>query len=331
MIKGALVLLLTFTGCSAWVLSEKTVINEDIDPALRRTLSKIENKLFASLREKDEEGFTSLLSKNLLGLEDFDSAQFLDQIQPYVREYEFKKLYEYYTTAKGMKSGNRVTLTIDPPGQKNRFIIKNINIEGNECYNLFYTSVNEEGFQLLFYAGLSKFENQWKINLIHIGDYSFEGATAQDYYEKAVALKDEGKTLPAAVYALIMNKLQYPGSLLQYENDKKYNDFFNDIIKDVNEKMAFPIELNAIEFYNMNILLTREHGYIPLITYVTDTPLEKEALKDELDTHRDEIELHLGDLGAYFDRIIMQGVNERPDDVQKQYDMYRTTFYLNTP
>ena len=156
--------------------------NTEIELQLRQEISEIKNELFEGIKNRDYDKVSKLISPKLHEVKDFDLKSFVNQASTLLDKHDFLIAGQYLSTIV-KKFGRESKATIFTSlTDKSKFIINNLTFFGKESYNLFLKSTNP-GRQYLSFISLSKFNDEWKINIIHFGDYSINNLTAPKLYK----------------------------------------------------------------------------------------------------------------------------------------------------
>ena len=303
-----------------------TKINEEIELQLRQEINVIKDKLFEGIKNKDYDKVSKLLSPKLLELKNFDIKSFINQIFQLITQNEFLICDQYYSTIK--KIGDESKATVIPSlSVKNKLIINNLTFYGNESYNLFLKST-KPGWQYLFYLSLSKFDDDWKINIMHVGNYSISYLTAPKLYEIGKEARRKGRLTSCVVYSWAINNFLRPAPYLQYIDEKKYIEFMKSSYSDFNKKITFPFMIGDKKIVGLQIQTTDKEGLIPTILYLTDKNLNNPAVDAEAKQLKEEILKKFYGIDHDFAYMLLRAYNEMPSDPNKKYNVRGTVIKL---
>lgn len=97
------------------------------------------------------------------------------------------------------------------------------------------------GQDVLFTLIYGKYENLWKLNIIHIGDYSFNNHRAPYYYREAKEEFEKGNFINSYKYLEICRSILKPGGqVFFYDIEKDVMGLQAEITKKINENYSFP-------------------------------------------------------------------------------------------
>ena len=313
-------------SCSGNIHSIKTNINDEINPSLKSEINLLKIELIDCIKKQDYNQIKELLSPELLELKEFNLELLVEQIFPIISNYNFIIKDQYYSVMKTVDTDSKATIV--PSVSDDKLIINNLEFYNNESYNLFLTSENP-GREYLFFLSMSKYNEDWKINIIHFGNYGINGLHPSELYDISNQLISNGKPLSAIFYALAMNKFLRPAPYLQYKEEAIYKEFIDTSISEMNDKMNFPINISNIKIFGMNYELTNKDGIIPVIQYITKTELDGSKIEPELKILLADILKLLDGLENDFPVMIMRAYNELPSDPNKKYKVYNTVLTMN--
>lgn len=303
-----------------------TKINEEIELPLRQEIVVIKDKLFEGIKNKNYDKVSKLLSPKLLELKNFDIKSFINQISQLIAQKEFVICDQYYSTIKKIGEESKVTI-IPSLSDKNKLIINNLTFYGNESYNLFLKST-KPGWQYLLYLSLSKFDNDWKINILHVGNYSISYLTAPKLYEIGKEARNKGRLTSCVVYSWAINNFLRPAPYLQYIDEKRYIEFMKSSYSDFNKKITFPFKIGDKRIVGLQIETTDNEGLIPIILYITDKDLNNPVVDAEAKQIKDQILKKFYGLEHDFAYIVLRAYNEMPSDPNKKYNVRGTVIEL---
>ena len=75
------------------------------------------------------------------------------------------------------------------------------------------------------FLSFSKINDEWKINSMHVGNYSISNLTAPKLVKMGKEAMSKGRLTSCFVYSWAINKTLRPAPYLQYMDEKKYVEF----------------------------------------------------------------------------------------------------------
>jgi cell division protein FtsB len=288
--------------------------NTEIDSGLRSQIAALNKKLFTSIMAKDINGVKALLSDKLVQKSGtkLDTLVYTSAQSFNAKDYDV--LDEYYT--KHHVKADPDTLSPKKTGDDNYMVsYKAMNAE-------MYTSLLvTKGLPVncLILAVYGKYGNDWKINVLQIGEYSIENKIAPDYYKIAQQQYANGSLVDASNTMIITSQLASPaGEFFKYTKEDTMKIFYSSIINKANNLFQFPVVMSWVDtkpkIFSVSPQYIEEashRGIFPLIKYKTSIKLtDTTALRAE----NDAIQKHIGDLFKGIDQnkkyILYQAFNE---------------------
>ena len=173
-----------------------------------------------------------------------------------------------------------------------------------------------------------KEQDQWKLQTLHCGSYSFDEMNAVDLYEKAKSTDSQGYKVPAAIYLKLSKIVLNPAPFIQYKKENEINDYAKQLSEYFKKNNNFPEELknsNNIEIYGFDVKYVNGTGIAPFIKYVTNTELSnKETIEKEANDINSNVTTQYPGMKENFDTFMYEAYSEPPIDENKTYADYRT-------
>ncbi|MBN2134878.1 MAG: hypothetical protein JW737_04035 [Acidobacteria bacterium] len=170
----------------------------------------------------------------------------------------------------------------------------------------------------------SKYNDEWKVNILQLGNYSLIGETAPILYKRSKNLFEQGHRTSSALLNIALNNILRPASFLQYRHETEYKNFIEETSNEINEIYNFPIKLGNIEIIGLDIHFVSADGIMPVILYLTDTEFNNEMLKNEINESKNMILQTFPYIDQDFNYAFMRAYNEMPIDKNKSYEIYTT-------
>jgi len=314
-------LIIIFFSCNTGTHSVTTYLNDEIESPIREEINAVQKGFLKAANDMNYDEVKSFFSTNFIEENKATLNNSLDQLCQIVSGTKFSVDKEYYSKINLVGKNN--VITIIPSFSDDALFINSQKAYNPELFSLFLKS-ETTGLQYLLLLIISKYDDDWKIDGIHYGHYGIQGLTAPELYQKTKELIKIDHNISAVFYALSINYFLRPIHFLQYNSEKEYSDFVNSFIAAQSEEIDFPIKLSKIEIIGFNIEIVSDYGLIPVIKYVTETDLEENSLKNEIEIYKSEILEALPNIEDDFTTIIFSAFNELPIDPNKQYRTYNT-------
>jgi hypothetical protein len=272
---------LIFQSCH--LSTSKFEKDQSIDAATRQEIKNLNDKLFEGITKNDLTTVQSLLSPGLLEKFGNDTNKLINVISSrQINNYSI--LDEYSVQASGSKinivlpSGstqdNDYTFTFESPNKDSYVSLLLLNNLNN---------------QFLLTAVYGKYKNEWKLNILKFGEYSFLGKTAYDYFIMAKQSAEKSYLIDAVNNILVsIDLLQPSGSYFHFLNEKEIKEFGDSLLQQVNNRYKFPMTLSGIKTQPQLFRIfpqVMEDGFFPMVYYRTGinlkdtTSLKLEKLK----------------------------------------------------
>lgn len=314
MIQKTLLLILTvFTlqGCNYG--TSGTWKNENIDKDKKEQIKILNDKLFKAIISNDIAGVKSLMSDKLLEKGASDLDKLINQVSASFKSDSYRILDEYNVRNSTTGIGNTL-----PSG-----------LSGENDYAVNYQALNKEMYvslllpngldnELLITAIYGNYDNQWKINILQFGQYSFFKKTAPDYYKLAKESYDKSYLIDAVNYVGLSKQCLKPANdFFQYQKEKDINEFYDKVMKEVNSKFKFPMTLDNVDTKPKVFRIYPEiinEGFFPMVNYLTSINLrDTTALKAENEKVKKEISQIFTGINKDKKFVFYQAFNELPD------------------
>lgn len=318
--KTTFIFLALFIPLSCNISTSKFEKDQSIDAAIRQEIRPLNDKLFNSITNNDFVIVQSLMSPGLLEKFISDSNKFISQIHN-LKVDSYNLLDEYLIQAS--TDGSSVTL-LSGNNDENDYAFTFECVNKNSYVSLLL--LNNFGNQFLLAAVYGKYKNEWKLNILKLGQYSFFGKTSPDYYRLAKSNYKKMYLIDGVNNISLSNAcLQPAGTLWHFIKEPEIADFRDSLLKEANTKYQFPVTLANIEskpkVFRIYPQVIKE-GFFPMVYYLTDINLKDTvALKLENKKIRKEV----GNIFTGIDKdkgfIFYWAFNEMPEG-QKEVEHY---------
>ncbi len=178
--------------------------------------------------------------------------------------------------------------------------------------------LNSFGNQFLLAAAYGKYQNEWKLNLLKFGQYSFFGKTSSDYFRLTQANSKKSYLIDAVNNISLSSALLRPAdSYFQFLKEKEIKEFGDSLLQEVNAKYQFPITLSNVDtkpqVFRIFPQVIKE-GFFPMVYYHTDINLKDTiALKLENLKVRKEVDSIFTGIDKDKQFVFYWAFNEIPD------------------
>ena len=307
--KLLLVVLTLFMGCSVgsgnW--------NDHIDKVEREKIKVLNSRIIDALAENNPSKLKEVFSDELEKKAGSEIGKFVETVHENFKPKDYSILDEYLenssaigTTGTAMKG-----------------------VSGESDYKISYPVLTKDTYiSLLINNGSAKSElvtciygkygSDWKLTVLRIGDYSYFGKTAIDFYKQAKVNYEKGNLVDAANDIVMIQRTATPaGDMFHYQNADAMAAFANKAWAEANAKFVFPIKVEEIktspQILNFSPTPMAE-GIFPTVGY-----LSKINLKDtvSLKKENDELKKVIGKILPGIDKekkyVFFKAYNEIPN------------------
>ncbi|MFD2872096.1 hypothetical protein ACFS5N_06435 [Mucilaginibacter ximonensis] len=310
----ALLFVTAFQSCKS---NSDTKVNSEISSDTRAKIAELNKKLFEGIVTNNVNAVKSLLSPDLLKRSGSQLDMVIDRVSKRYPAKDFEILDEYLST--GLKKKDNDTVS-SKHGNDNDYTV-GFKAMNDEMYTsvLLTKGLAVNGAILAVYG---KYGDDWKINILQMGDYSIIGKNAVDYYKEAKTLYSKGNLVDAADMIVIASQLVSPGgNYFSYKNESEIHELFSKIVDEANASFKLPVVINQVkttpQIFEMSPQVVEEPGHqgvFPLIKYKSSIKLsDTVALKAE----NMALQQNIGSLFKGIDQnnqyILYQAYNGMPD------------------
>lgn len=247
--------------------------NDSIDENKRQQIKLLNDKLFKAIASNNPAGIKALFSDSLIKQSGANLENLIKQVSGLLKSDQYRVLDEY--DVHNIKANSPTTV---PSG-----------VSGDKDYIIGYTALNQETYvslllpvnvenELLITAIYGNYDNQWKINVLHFGDYSLFKKTAPDFYKLARESYGKSYLIDALNYiSLAKNLLRPANDYFHYQKEKDILDFHDKVLKEANTKFALPLTLDNIDTKPKIFGISPEmieDGLYPMVSYLTEINLK---------------------------------------------------------
>lgn len=293
-----------------------TWINGNIAPEVKKEIEPLNRALYESIQKKDTTSLKQLISPELMAR----SGKLIDSITnivgPTLSGSSYEVIDEYYTKNTATKVPNTLISSI---AQNDGYIINYIALNEEMYVSVLKSTKLTNNVLLITVYG--KYGNDWKINIIQIGQYQLAGKTAPDYYRSALNLYHSGDMVDAADMIITASQIATPGGpYFKYKNEAEMKDLYSKVVKEANTIYKFPITVTQITtkplIFGVNPQFIGDkgrEGVYPVINYKSNIVLsDTAALRAENNSLQKNIASIFTGIEKNNNHILYQAFNELP-------------------
>ncbi|RVT98183.1 hypothetical protein EOD41_17580 [Mucilaginibacter limnophilus] len=309
-----LILIVTLLTQSCNVGTSGIWKNESIKPDVKQQLDKTNADLFKALANGNTKFFKQLSSDALMEKDGDKLDTIVNQVSDIFKDAgNYEIVDEYYVK----NSTTNITNTV-PSGLSgyNDYLIKYLALNKEMYITLF--SVKGGTNDLLTIAIYGKYDDDWKLNIIHFGAFKIMGKTSPDFYKLAQSAYKKSFLIDAVNFISLAQICAHPGDdFFRYQKEAEMQAFHQKLMAEVNEKYKFPLTLNNLKTKPKVFRIYPEvfkEGIFPMVQYLSTINLkDTTALKAENTQIRKEISRVFPGIDSDKNFIAYRAFNEIPD------------------
>jgi hypothetical protein len=240
-------------------------------------IDKLNRKIITAFINNDVKQFQSLAGPGFLEtINGADLELFVEKVHKILKDDKITVLEEFHVknTSIGEKNilqGDGYTISFAGINQETYLSLIECNMEPNTT--------------LLMGLIYGKYENAWKINILQVGAYKYNGMTANDLYLKSKKQHSKGHIIDASNNIFLAQQLLKPlYEILTFNQETEITDFAKQVFSELSY-LKLPYELDKIKSkpqilgFSPKIL---SEGIFLLIEYKTNLDISNtRALKEE--------------------------------------------------
>lgn len=311
--------ILIFQSCN--LSTSKFEKDQSIDAATRQEIKALNDKLFEGITKNNLVTVQSLMSPGLLKKFGNDPNKMINLISSKGID-NYSILDEYYVQA----SDTAINIILQSGNTEDNDYVFTFQSPNKDSY-VSLLLLNSFGNQFLLVAAYGKYQNEWNLNILKFGQYSFFGKTASDYFRLAHENYKKSYLIDAVNNISLSSALLRPAdSYLQFVKEKQIKEFGDSLLQEANAKYQFPMTLSNIDsnpqVFRIFPQVIKE-GFFPMVYYHTDINLkDTTALKLENLKIRKVLDSIFTGIDKDKKFIFYWAFNEMPDG-QKEVEHYR--------
>lgn len=263
-------MVLFFQSCN--FSTSKFEKDQSIDAAIRQEIKTLNDRLFQGITKNDLKTVQSLLSPGLLEKFGNDTAKLINLISS--KEIDNYSILDEYSV---QASASKINIVLPSGNTQDNDYIFTFGSPNKDSY-VSLLLLNNSHNQFLLAAVYGKYQNEWKLNILKFGEYSFLGKTAYNYFRMAKESAKKSYLIDAVNNILVaIDLLQPSGPYLQFIKEKEIKEFGDSLLQQVNTKYKFPMTLSSIETKPQVFRIfpqVMQDGFFPMVYYRTDINLK---------------------------------------------------------
>ncbi len=302
---GLTLLLGCSVGSSNW--------NDHIDAESRAQIKALNDKMIEAFNENNPQKLKEIFSDKLKEKSGAELDAFVAKIHGSFESTKYSLLDEYKTNTTNVGSIGTVFK----------------GVSGEYDYKVNFESLTKDTYiSLVISDGIAnkelitciygKYGDDWKMNVLKIGDYSYFGKTAVDFYKQAKEDYAKGNIIDAVDNMVMAQQTAAPAEqLFQYQKEPEMKEFAQKVFKEANDKFPLPMKVEQVktnpQIYNISPKPMHD-GIFPMVAYISKIDLKDTvALKKE----NEELKKVIGTLFPGIEKgkkfVFFQAYNEIPN------------------
>ncbi len=287
--------------------------NDHINKTEREKIKVLNSKIIDAIAENNPAKLKEIFSDELEKKAGSEVGKFIETVHEKFKPKDYSILDEYLENSSAIGTTG--------------VIMKSVS--GENDYKISYPVLTKDTYiSLLINKGSAKCElvtciygkygSDWKLTVLKIGDYSFFGKTAIDFYRQAKANYEKGNLIDAADDILMIKQTATPADdMFHYQNADTMAAFANKVLAEVNAKFIFPMKVEQLkttpQILNFSPTPMAE-GIFPTVGYFSKINLnDTVALKKE----NNELKKVIGTIFPGIDKekkyVFFKAYNEIPN------------------
>ncbi|SFE01446.1 hypothetical protein [Flavobacterium phragmitis] len=290
-----------------------TTVNENIEKEKRDEIKLLNDKLFKAVMNNDVNGVKALISDKLLEKDGANIAKLIADISKSFPSESYRILDEYNVSNSVANINNTVVSGVS---QDNAYVLNYLALNKDMYVSLLIPNGHDN--ELLITVIYGKYGDEWKINILHFGQYSLLKKTAIDYYKLAQERYKKSALTDAVNYSGIAKECLRPANdIFKYQKEDEINEFYSKVMNEVNSKYTFPLSIDNIETKPKIFRIFpqgTEKGYAPMVCYLSTIKLQDTTA---LRTENNKVKKEIGKIFPGIDKdkplVLYRIFNEMPD------------------
>ena len=255
--------------------------NDHIDAESRAQIKTLNDKMIDALHDNNPQKLREIFSDKLKEKSGADLDAFVSKVHESFESTKYSLLDEYLTNGSAVG-----TTAIVFKGVSGEYDYK-INYEPQTKETYISLVINDGiAHKVLLTCIYGKYGDDWKLNVLKIGDYSYFGKNAVDFYKQAKTNYASGNLIDAADDIAMVQRTAAPAEqLFQYQKEDEMKEFATKVMTEANSKFPLPMKIADVktnpQVYNISPKVMRD-GIFPMVTYISKIDLKDTvALKKE--------------------------------------------------
>lgn len=291
--------------------------NDNIDPQTKETIDHLNRQIVEGLESNNPEKVLLVCSPKLLAISKNDVHSLIQQMHYEVDSFEYEPGMQFLVRNSSTEAVSSAVSGLT--GEHDyKITFKAITKESIVAVGVLNSAVRTFALTCIY----GKYQNQWKLNIMRIGELRMLDKDAFDWYLMAKTDFDKGYLADAGCKYAICERLMKPAPEWQYQKTQEVIAFGDKLKQQINRSFTFPIKKTlsnavvSIFYVNPEIL---NEGYFPLVSYVSLIPVsdslklskECDSLSAVIDNIFPGLSNNKGIIYRAYNKIPTSGNNQR--------------------
>lgn len=303
--------------------------NDEIDAEIRNNIHSLNEKIIESIKNNDPTIMYNLFVNEVKDKDIVNVENLYSQFAPAIDGKEFELYNEYYIVSHNWRP---VQLVVPSGTIADSEFCMRVSAPSNNTYISLLKSEGEFK-DFVFSLVYVKVNNEWRLNIAHLGIMNIGGKTVLQWFQEAKQLSIKGYKVPALLRLSVVNQILHPAPFIQYTKEKEIIALTSETQATIDKRHKFPIRLSSIpnepEIYYIEPQFV-QMDLIPMIKYVTKIPLDNiSELQKEVNSMTTEMESIFPGITKDVSHIAYKAFSEHPTDPKKTYTCYVLTVRIN--
>ncbi|MBE8724345.1 hypothetical protein [Flavobacterium hungaricum] len=288
--------------------------NDTIENEKRDQIKALNDQFFKALMTNNVKEVKTLLSDKLLEKGGNEIDKLIGDIYTTYKADSYRILDEYNVENTTTNVGNTIPSGIS---KDNDYVINYLALNKDMYVSLLIPNGHQN--ELLITLIYGKYGDEWKINIFHVGQYSFSKKTAPDFHKLAQESYKKSYLIDAINYSSMAKKCLRPGDeIFKYQKENDINTLYDKLMAEANAKYTFPLTLENVNtkpvLYSIQPQMIIDQGYSPMVWYISKISVQDTtALKVENEKVKTEVNNLFAGINKDKKYVFYRISNEIPD------------------
>jgi len=246
--------------------------NEQINAGKRADFHQLNEAVFKDLKANDPKHLQSMMSKEMI--DDPSNNRVIELISNRLNSNVYSLYDEYYVVNK-WRSRDTIVNT------SHAINSYNLHYHGaaREMYITYYLPKTGDN-KFMITVIYSKYDYGWKLSKLDLEQYTVNGKTAPELFERAKKMEAKSYFSDAATTMVLAHDCLAPSDIWQYPDDSLITGFYIKALQKANSQFKFPLIVSQVPTHPRIYRIANQSmdaGTYPMIYYLTSIKLKDTA------------------------------------------------------